>query len=457
MNNLATEIRHIVEDHQLSAFLDEDKIDSIKEAASKLDLEKIYTLSSSESEFKHLSLVDILAYYGKTLHAHVLQQYYRVDFKKSLYQGMRLALINKKENFIDFLTFSYFNCKKHKDRYPYVDSSYFYQTITKNYELFRYQFQTDFIYHRIASDPYHFFKRLLETIETEDYKEKVKILQYLISFPVFQDSVVKNFSKSIMGGADPEHLILRALRNGQFEIALAFLKWPEIAKAFRDESFVIACSSFYVADLDNINFNDVNAHFTLGLLLKIPHFFVILQLSGHHDKLLTAFIKHEMTCLNKEKYEKLLRSPREIFDVSEEKAELYFLVLKEIILKGASNPELSKFISELIKIPAILNLINRSANPKNRMWDLLSIANSAVNQYAASLLISIPALQKLAKANDYYQNPSNGIFNIKELLDSQKNHARVLKNGFFDSSKLASNEDSPLIDDNVFTDMRTTI
>ncbi len=115
------------------------------------------------------------------------------------------------------------------------------------------------------------------------------------------------------------------------------------------------------------------------------------------DFIVSDFIKETLTQLR----QTMLNTPKgEIFDIPDvERSKVCFYIMRALIRSNSSSTD--ENLRFLLKIPALRNLSFQEVT-KSQPNELLRLASRAANAKAASLLLTIPEVKRLAEQNNYY-------------------------------------------------------
>lgn len=144
---------------------------------------------------------------------------------------------------------------------------------------------------------------------------------------------------------------------------------------------------------------------------------------GHHVK---PFISETLTALRFERLSHQQNYPHVAFNVSEEKANLLFYMLRNLIRRNEETVQ--DDIRFLLNLPSLRAMVHIEVTPGNAN-ELLRLAMSINNQFASEILLEIPMVRSLAQQNNYYQQEARGGLDLRVLAQNTESSMTALTQG----------------------------
>jgi hypothetical protein len=120
-------------------------------------------------------------------------------------------------------------------------------------------------------------------------------------------------------------------------------------------------------------------------------------------------------------------NPQAVFDIDDpEEAKLCFYMLRNLIRRN--NPALLDSIRFLIEIPSVKALLHTEVTPRQPN-ELLRLALSEGNQAAAGILLTVPAVFELTRAQNFYRQEARGGLNLEALARDRESSMTALTSG----------------------------
>jgi hypothetical protein len=127
-------------------------------------------------------------------------------------------------------------------------------------------------------------------------------------------------------------------------------------------------------------------------------------------------------------------NPNGVFDISDDEAQYYYFMLRNLIRRGVDRDygrgdhrpaeNLNNEIRFLLSVPAIRNLCHQAvdADEENQGQEneLLRLANRLGNIDAAGILLQVPEVMRIARENNYYQDEVAGDINLEEVAQNRE-------------------------------------
>ena len=177
------------------------------------------------------------------------------------------------------------------------------------------------------------------------------------------------------------------------------------------------------------------------------------------ETIIYPWVANQLTILRETKVQFNEQSPTDVFNLTDEENEAKrgFYLLRNLIRRNEAT--LNEDISFLLDIPAIKALVHTEVTP-NQANELVRLALSVNNQWAAERLLAIPAVYALAEANNFYQNEQQGQLNLRDLAANRESAMTALTQG--EQKRLAravAHYQADLTDPNrdIMMELRTTL
>nr|MBA3535635.1 ankyrin repeat domain-containing protein [Tatlockia sp.] len=210
-----------------------------------------------------------------------------------------------------------------------------------------------------------------------------------------------------------------AAKNGQLAILL-WLKeqapddFPNMIRADNYEAFLFAAAK--------------GLRDTVNWLLTHPDCLAHAEQHVHeYSALVNPFIDRTLMTLHQQGEAFLNQNPNGVFDINEgEQARLCFYMIRNLIRRNdrAHDDEL-RF---LFTIPSVKALLHQEIT-EGRRNELLRLAMTSGNQVAATLLLNIEAVRRLAERNNFYREERNRGVDLRQLAQDRESSMIALTEG----------------------------
>ncbi|MBA2649007.1 MAG: hypothetical protein H0U75_05290 [Legionella sp.] len=185
-------------------------------------------------------------------------------------------------------------------------------------------------------------------------------------------------------------------------------------------------------------FNSAVREKNIQMVEKLLQFHVILayaEAHGEYDQFVNPYISKELESLHQQKSAFELNNTNTVFDVDLSMAERGFYILRKLI-RLSCDPAILDDIRFLLSIPAIRNLAHKASadlfhtqETTGRQNDLLLLALRTPNEFAAELLLNIPAIRALAVENNYYRSEFQDGVDLRALALDRESSMTALTTG----------------------------
>ncbi|KGP63324.1 hypothetical protein EP47_09330 [Legionella norrlandica] len=156
------------------------------------------------------------------------------------------------------------------------------------------------------------------------------------------------------------------------------------------------------------------------------------------------FIEQKLRIIAQAKTSYEQANPNGVFDVSAEEARHCFYILRNLIRRN--NPDLQDDFLLLMDIPAVKSLLHTAVTPEEQN-ELLRLALSEDNDWAATQLLQVPAVRHLAEQSNFYQQFNLGALDLRRLAQDHESSMTALTQGEQKRLKAAMERYEPMMKD----------
>ncbi len=176
---------------------------------------------------------------------------------------------------------------------------------------------------------------------------------------------------------------------------------------------------------------------------------------SHH---VIPFIDNTLSSLHQEYEAFSIQNPNGVFDIEGERAQLCFYLMRNLIRRNdrAFDDEL-RFLLSIPSVKALVHQELTAGNPN----ELLRLAMTCGNQEAATLLLNIEAVRRLAELNNFYREEARNGVDLRRLAQDRESSMVALTEGEKKKLESAIEHYQPMINqvgiDRITEDLRAML